>query len=99
MSVGGPREYGVGDVADPRLLRQQPPASHLVGEEVHELTGDQLGIAVSVFELRAPRLPPELQDYFDRAMASASGWQTPHRLDEAFSWHERYLQDGTMRPS
>ena len=46
-----------------------------------------------------PDYRPELQDYFDRAMASASGRQTPHRLDEALSWHVRYLRDGTMRPS
>jgi succinyl-CoA:acetate CoA-transferase len=46
-----------------------------------------------------PDYRPELQDYFDRAMAGASGRQTPHLLDEALSWHVRYLRDGTMRPS
>jgi succinyl-CoA:acetate CoA-transferase len=46
-----------------------------------------------------PDYRPELQDYFDRAMASASGRQTPHLLDEALSWHVRYLRDGTMRPA
>lgn len=38
-----------------------------------------------------------LQDYFDRAMASAPGRHTPHLLAEALSWHVRYLRTGTMR--
>ncbi len=37
-----------------------------------------------------------LQDYFERAQAGAPGLQTPHLLDEAFSWHTRYLQTGRM---
>jgi acyl-CoA hydrolase len=41
---------------------------------------------------------PALQDYLDRATASASGKYTPHLLSEALSWHLRYLQNGTMRP-
>ena len=40
-----------------------------------------------------------LQDYLDRATASRSGKHTPHLLDEALSWHARYLQTGTMRPA
>ena len=39
-----------------------------------------------------------LQDYLDRATASGSGKHTPHMLDEALSWHARYLQQGTMQP-
>jgi succinyl-CoA:acetate CoA-transferase len=39
-----------------------------------------------------------LQDYFDRAMSGKSGKHTPHLLDEALSWHVRYMQQGTMRP-
>jgi succinyl-CoA:acetate CoA-transferase len=46
-----------------------------------------------------PDYRPALQDYFDRAMASPSGKHTPHLLDEALSWHVRYLRDGTMRPA
>lgn len=38
-----------------------------------------------------------LQDYFDRAMASAPGRHTPHLLEEALSWHDRYLRTSTMR--
>jgi succinyl-CoA:acetate CoA-transferase len=44
-----------------------------------------------------PDFRPALQDYFDRAMASGSGKHTPHLLDEALSWHARYLREGTMR--
>ena len=39
-----------------------------------------------------------LQDYFDRAQAGAPGLHTPHLLDEALSWHSRYLREGSMRP-
>ena len=39
-----------------------------------------------------------LEDYFERAMAEAPARHTPHLLDEALSWHARYLVEGTMRP-
>jgi succinyl-CoA:acetate CoA-transferase len=45
-----------------------------------------------------PDFRAALQDYFDRAMSGQSGKHTPHLLDEALSWHVRYLQQGTMRP-
>jgi succinyl-CoA:acetate CoA-transferase len=44
-----------------------------------------------------PGYRPELQDYFDRAVAGAPGKHTPHLLGEAFSWHQRYLTTGTMK--
>ncbi|UYQ95362.1 succinate CoA transferase [Chitinophaga horti] len=37
-----------------------------------------------------------LQDYFDRACAQRGG-QTPHLLEEAFSWHVRLRERGTMK--
>ena len=37
-----------------------------------------------------------LLDYLERATAS-SGKHTPHLLDEALSWHSRYLQEGSMK--
>jgi succinyl-CoA:acetate CoA-transferase len=46
-----------------------------------------------------PGYRPALQDYLDRATATAPGKHTPHLLDEALSWHVRYLQEGTMRPA
>jgi succinyl-CoA:acetate CoA-transferase len=45
-----------------------------------------------------PDYRPALLDYLDRATATGPGKHTPHLLAEAFSWHVRYLQDGTMRP-
>ena len=44
-----------------------------------------------------PDYRPAMQDYLDRATASARGKHTPHLLEEAFSWHLRYLREGTMR--
>jgi succinyl-CoA:acetate CoA-transferase len=38
-----------------------------------------------------------LQDYYDRALATAPGKHTPHLLAEALSWHTRYLSRGAMR--
>ena len=40
-----------------------------------------------------------LLDYSARALASAPGKHTPHLLDEALSWHTRYLGQGSMQPS
>ena len=45
-----------------------------------------------------PDYRPALQDYLDRATATGPGKHTPHLLDEALSWHVRYLHHGTMRP-
>ena len=45
-----------------------------------------------------PDYRPALQDYLDRATATGPGRHTPHLLDEALSWHARYLREGTMRP-
>jgi succinyl-CoA:acetate CoA-transferase len=44
-----------------------------------------------------PEFRSELEDYFARAQIGAFGGQTPHLLDEAFSWHTRYMQSGSMR--
>ncbi len=38
-----------------------------------------------------------LHDYADRAEAGAWGRHTPHLLGEAFSWHERFMETGSMR--
>jgi succinyl-CoA:acetate CoA-transferase len=46
-----------------------------------------------------PDYRPLLEDYFDRALNGAFGRQTPHLLDEALSWHARYVRTGTMAPS
>jgi succinyl-CoA:acetate CoA-transferase len=44
-----------------------------------------------------PDFRPALEDYFDRAVTDSYGQHTPHLLDEALSWHRRYLDQGTMR--
>jgi succinyl-CoA:acetate CoA-transferase len=44
-----------------------------------------------------PDYRPALQDYFDRALASPAGKHTPHLLEEALSWHVRYLGNATMQ--
>lgn len=42
-----------------------------------------------------PDFRPLLQDYFDRARQKGAQ-HTPHILGEALSWHERFLETGTM---
>jgi succinyl-CoA:acetate CoA-transferase len=39
---------------------------------------------------------PALEDYYQRALKDAPGRHTPHLMDEALSWHARYLRQGTM---
>lgn len=42
-----------------------------------------------------PSYRDALRDYFDRACER--GGQTPHLLEEAFSWHQRFSETDTMR--
>ena len=44
-----------------------------------------------------PDYRPLLQDYFDRACRDSFGKHTPHLLPEALSWHQRWLDSGTMQ--
>lgn len=44
-----------------------------------------------------PDYRPMLQDYFDRACRESYGKHTPHLLKEALSWHERFVETGSMR--
>lgn len=44
-----------------------------------------------------PDFRDELRAYFERACAQAGG-QTPQLLGEAFAWHLRYRDTGSMRP-
>ncbi len=43
-----------------------------------------------------PDFRERLLDYFNRACASGRGMHTPHLLDEALSWHQRYETEGRM---
>ena len=38
-----------------------------------------------------------LRDYFVRARQAAKGQHTPHDLSQALSWHQRYLDCGSMK--
>ena len=44
-----------------------------------------------------PDFKPMLLDYFERADAATKHAQTPHLLNEALSWHQRFLETGTMK--
>ena len=44
-----------------------------------------------------PDYRPLLRDYFERALRGSAGLHTPHLLPEALSWHQRYLDSGSMR--
>ena len=46
-----------------------------------------------------PSYRPALDDYFERALALSYGKHTPHLLEEALTWHARYLREGTMADS
>ncbi|HEY0214146.1 MAG TPA: acetyl-CoA hydrolase/transferase family protein [Paenirhodobacter sp.] len=39
-----------------------------------------------------------LEDYFDRAMKQSWGLHAPSLLPEALSWHQRYIETGSMLP-
>ena len=44
-----------------------------------------------------PDFRPQLRDYVERAKANPVGRHTPHLLGEALSWHQRFVQTGSMR--
>ena len=46
-----------------------------------------------------PDFRPMLRDYFGRASRESYGRHTPHLLDEALSWHQRFVRTGSMRVS
>ena len=45
-----------------------------------------------------PDYRPLLQDYYARALKGSYGLQSPTLLDEALSWHQRFVETGSMRP-
>ena len=44
-----------------------------------------------------PDFRPALRDYLERARHSGGGQHTPHLLPGALSWHQRFVETGTMR--
>jgi succinyl-CoA:acetate CoA-transferase len=53
--------------------------------------------AVQIIENCAhPDYKPALREYYQRALELSPGKHTPHLLNEALSWHMRYMQTGHM---
>jgi succinyl-CoA:acetate CoA-transferase len=52
---------------------------------------------VIIDNIAHPDYKPMLQDYFDRACKATGNAHTPHLMDEALSWHARFLQTGSMK--
>lgn len=46
-----------------------------------------------------PTYRPMLADYYTRALAGSYGLQTPMLLEEALSWHQRFVETGSMTAS
>lgn len=46
-----------------------------------------------------PDYRPMLREYLSLARREASGLHTPHHLPTALSWHQRFLETGSMKPS
>ena len=46
-----------------------------------------------------PDFRPMLADYFERAQVASYGKHAPSLLGEALSWHQRFVETGTMRRS
>ena len=44
-----------------------------------------------------PDYRPMLREYFEHAKENANGQHTPHDLQNVFSWHQRYLKNGSMK--
>ncbi len=44
-----------------------------------------------------PDFRPMLEDYYARALVSSYGKHAPSLLTEALSWHQRFVETGTMR--
>ncbi len=44
-----------------------------------------------------PDFRAQIEDYFERASRDSYGKHTPHLLPEALSWHQRWLDTGTMK--
>ncbi|MBL7599039.1 propionyl-CoA--succinate CoA transferase, partial [Escherichia coli] len=45
-----------------------------------------------------PDYRPMLRDYYARAIKGSYGLQTPTLCGEALSWHQRFVETGSMRP-
>ncbi|TDE36711.1 acetyl-CoA hydrolase/transferase family protein [Antarcticimicrobium sediminis] len=86
-----------------------PQASHVdhISQDVQVIVTEQ-GLAdlrglspkqrakVIIENCAHPEYRPMLQDYFERAKKGAYGLQSPSLPGEALSWHQRFMDTGTM---
>ncbi|MBL0375351.1 acetyl-CoA hydrolase/transferase family protein [Rhizobium sp. KVB221] len=86
-----------------------PQASHVdhITQDVQVLVTEQ-GLAdlrglspkqraeVIIANCAHPDYRPALKDYYARALKGSYGLQSPSLLNEALSWHQRYVETGTM---
>jgi succinyl-CoA:acetate CoA-transferase len=87
-----------------------PQASHVdhISQDVQVIVTEQ-GLAdlrglspkqrakVIIENCAHPDYRPMLADYFHRAREHAYGQQSPSLLNEALSWHQRFVESGSMR--
>ncbi|MES1972958.1 MAG: acetyl-CoA hydrolase/transferase family protein [Pseudomonadota bacterium] len=87
-----------------------PQASHVdhISQDVQVLVTEQ-GLAdlrglspkqrarLIIEKCAHPLYRPALADYFDRAMRGSYGLQSPSLPGEALSWHQRFIETGSMR--
>jgi succinyl-CoA:acetate CoA-transferase len=86
-----------------------PMASHVdhIAQDVHVIVTEQgladlRGLAPKqraelIIETCAhPDYRPALRDYYARAMANSYGRHAPNVLSEALSWHQRFVENGSM---
>ena len=88
-----------------------PQASHVdhINQDVQVIVTEQ-GLAdlrglspkerarVIIANCAHPDYRPLLEDYFARAQTQSYGLQSPSILGEALSWHQRFVEAGTMMP-
>ncbi len=88
-----------------------PQASHVdhINQDVQVIVTEQ-GLAdlrglspkqrarVIIDNCAHPDYRPLLEDYYARAQRGAHGQQSPSLPGEALSWHQRFMETGSMRP-
>jgi succinyl-CoA:acetate CoA-transferase len=96
---------------DGRISAIVPQASHVdhISQDVQVLVTEQ-GLAdlrglspkeraeVIIANCSHPSYRPALADYFERAKKGAYGLQSPSLPGEALSWHQRFMETGSMLP-
>lgn len=95
---------------DGRISAIVPQASHVdhISQDVQVIVTEQ-GLAdlrglspkeravTIIANCAHPSFRPALEDYFERAKKGAYGLQSPSLPSEALSWHQRFIDTGSMR--